>query len=83
MSDLRLPRRSVRISYFIALAISIGLVVLVFSLMGVSDAASRVAAVVAIPIIAVSFLAAFLTASPAAAGIGDSRWSKAERPEGK
>ena len=65
MGDLRLPRRAFRISYLLASAVSIVLIVLVFGLMGVSDTASRAMAMIAVPLVVVSFLAAFLTSSPA------------------
>lgn len=64
-ADLRLPRRPFRISYLLAFAVSIGMIVLVFGLMGVSDTASRVSAMVAIPVVVISFMTAFLTSSPA------------------
>ncbi len=65
IADLRLPPRTFRFGYLHASAISIGLVVLVFVLMNVSDTASRVTAMVAIPVVVLSFMAAFLTSSPA------------------
>lgn len=65
IADVRLPRRPFRISYLLASALSIGMIVLVFALMDVSEAASRAVAIVAIPVVVVSFLAAFLTSRAA------------------
>jgi len=64
-ADLLFPRRAFRISYLLASAVSIGMILLVFGLMGVSETASRVSAMVAIPVVVLSFIAAFLTSSPA------------------
>ena len=65
VAELRLPRRPFRISYLLASVVSIGIIVLVFVLMGVSESASRFLAMVAIPVVVVSYLAAFVTSSPA------------------
>lgn len=67
VAELRLPRRPFRISYLLASVVSIGIIVLVFVLMGVSESASRFLAMAAIPVLVVSFLAAFVTSSPAEA----------------
>jgi len=65
MAELRLPRRPFRISYLLASVVSIGMIVLVFVLMGVSETASRYVAMAAIPVVVVSYLVAFVTSSSA------------------
>lgn len=65
IAELRLPERPFRFSYLLASAVSIGMIVLVFVLIGVSETASRFLAMVAIPVVVVSFLAAFVTSTPA------------------
>ncbi|MCA9273085.1 MAG: hypothetical protein KDA31_08575 [Phycisphaerales bacterium] len=64
IADLRLPRRLFRISYTLATAVSVGLIVLVFIVTGMSDDAARIAALVAIPTVVIVFVAAYLTSTP-------------------
>jgi len=63
--DMRLPSKPFRVSYLLASTLSIGMIVVVFSLMDVSEAASRAVAIAAIPVVVVSFLAAFVTSRAA------------------
>ena len=67
VAELRLPKRPCRVSYLLASVVSIGMIVLVFGLMGVSETASRFLAMAAIPVVVVSYLMAFVTSSPAEA----------------
>ncbi len=65
IAELTLPRRPFRISYPLAAFVSAVMIILVFVIMSVSEDASRIAAMVAIPVVVVSFLTAFFTSGPA------------------
>lgn len=64
IAELALPRRSIRIGYPLAAFVSAIMIILVFVIMSVSEDASRIAAMVAIPVVVVSFFAAFFTSGP-------------------